>query len=774
MTYTNSKGEAETIDLGALVKANETLTVLTDNGDGTFTYTDEDNGTVTFSANTTTVTTAGGIYTFKDGNGDVITTINTNANSIIFNNSINGFTSTNVQAAIEELLSKINTVDGTKGNLSVAGGIAFTVGNDGANKLLANTSIEIADGGVTEVKLAPNSVTTAKIADDAVTTAKIKAGVNGDILVTDGGEVKWMSKTDATTNLLSLSGNELTSTVNGVDSSVTLEDVVTSTKGITSNNITVTGGAGATLTDVTLNVTPGTNGQVMVTKNGNTAWVDQSEIVPTTTNILELTDNNLVSNVNGVISTPAVDLTKYLDNTDNQELKDFKIIGTNLSITIDRGNTVTVPLADIAAAVDTNTDNQQITSFTLTGNTLKIILERGGEKEIDLSALQVTYLADGINTTVSGSGTSADKYKVNVSKAAIQDNQLLTVVEQGTGIIVTPLTVDNTTTYTVAANPATIALNGDVTGNASATTLSKIQGKVLEATSPLEGNVLVFEGDKWITKTPSVNAGNVTNAKNLTAAGNATTATIEVVTGGTGATLVETSLRVKSESITTSEIKNGTIKPEDIADAGANQVLVTGSDNKPVWVNQSTLEVTADNGLTKTLNNVQLGGALVKATEITTSASNTLAVKGLDKTKTQGTDNTGVTQHLLAVDMNGDVVKALKAAMPKFFYMPSVLVPTAESQLGQAGVTFNNGTRVGTINLYAIYSAQFGSPVMSSGGTLPVLPSSELDYHITYATSNVFTINSITPSGLLTYTVASGADINNGSFINIVFSVKEN
>ena len=771
MTYTNSKGEAQTIDLGALVQANETLTILRDNGDGTFTYTNEDNVPVTFDANTTKVTTVGGIYTFTDGNGDIITTINTNANSIIFNNSTNGFTSTNVQAAIEELLSKINTVDGTKGNLTVTGGIAFTTGSDGANKLLANSSIEIANGGVTEVKLAPNSVTTTKIVDNAVTTSKIQGGVNGDILVTNGGEVKWMSMTDATTNMLSLSGNELTSTVNGVDSSVILSDVVTSTKGITSNNITVTGGLGATLTDVTLNVTAGSNGQVMVTKNGSTAWVDQSEIVPTTTNILELTGNNLVSNVNGVVTTPAVDLSKYLDNTDDQILRDFGIDGTNLTITIEDGNTVTVPLADIAAAVDT--DEQQISTFSLTGNILKIVLERGGEKEVDLSALQITYLTDGINTTVTGDGTATNKYKVNISPEAIQANQLITVVEQGLGILVTPVTLDNTTTYTVATNPATIALNGDVTGNASATTLSKIQNKVLEATNPSEGNVLVFEGDKWITKSPSVDVVNVTNGKNLTAAGNATTATIEVVTGGTGATLVETSLRVKAESISTSEIKNGTIKPEDIADSGANQVLVTGSDNKPIWVNQSTLEVTADNGLTKTLNNVQLGGTLLKATDITTSATNTLAIKGLDKTKTQGNDNNGVTQHLLAVDKNGDVVKALKAAMPKFFYMPSVLVPTAESQLGQAGVTFDNGTREGTINLYTIYSAQFGSPVMSSGGSLPVLPSSELDYHITYATSGVFTINSISSSGLLTYTVASGADINNGSFINIVFSVKE-
>ncbi len=181
---------------------------------------------------------------------------------------------------------------------------------------------------------------------------------------------------------------------------------------------------------------------------------------------------------------------------------------------------------------------------------------------------------------------------------------------------------------------------------------------------------------------------------------------------------------------------------------------------------------------------VKLGGNLTRATTISnngnaftiaTGGSN-LAITGLDKTKTQATNaTTGITQHLMAVNQDG-TVKALKAAMPKFFYMPSVLVPTAESQLaGQTGVTYNNTTRIGTIDLYQIYSTQFGSPVMSSTGAaaLPVLPASELGYHVTHATSGVFTINSITPAGLMTYTVSASANINNGSFINIVFAVKE-
>src|SRR5690606_31335960 len=43
LVYTNSKGETQEIDLGDLVSGNETITTLADNGNGTYTYTSEDN-----------------------------------------------------------------------------------------------------------------------------------------------------------------------------------------------------------------------------------------------------------------------------------------------------------------------------------------------------------------------------------------------------------------------------------------------------------------------------------------------------------------------------------------------------------------------------------------------------------------------------------------------------------------------------------------------------------------------------------------------------------
>src|SRR5690554_765838 len=81
--------------------------VLIDNNDGTYTHTAVDGSVVTIDANTTTVEVADGVYTFKDGAGNTITTIDTNADAIAYNNDNSGLTAENVQDAIDELADKL-------------------------------------------------------------------------------------------------------------------------------------------------------------------------------------------------------------------------------------------------------------------------------------------------------------------------------------------------------------------------------------------------------------------------------------------------------------------------------------------------------------------------------------------------------------------------------------------------------------------------------------------------------------------------------------------
>ncbi|WP_286407140.1 hypothetical protein, partial [Myroides odoratimimus] len=508
-------------------KLDGTSDTLVNNNDGTYTHTTVAGDVVIIDANTTKVEVLDGVYTFKNAKGDTITSIDTNAKAIVFDNSNNGFTSTNVQEALEELKT---TVDNTKGDLSLAGGLEFVTGANGTDKLLADAGIQIADKGIT--------------------TDKIKPGTDGQILVTEGtgdtATTKWVNKKSATSNTL-----------------VTRETAI-------------------------------------------------------------------VSSVNG--------------------------------------------------------------------------------------------------------------------------------------------------------EEAELILEGDAVLKEGKTVVQAIQGTPVSDTKPSNAQTLIYDQttQAWIPGTPDVTVDKVVDAKTLTTDGVIVIGTDSnaIATTATKSLLTDVKLNIANNKITTDHIQNGTIKPEDIANAGNNQVLVTDNTGVPTWKNQTDVGeiVTANNGLTKADTNIQLGGLLTKKTAINTTTDNTLALTGLDKKKTQAVNESeGVTQHLLAVDKNGDVIKALKAAMPKFFYMPSVMVPTAESQAQQEGVTYNNTTRTGTIDMYAIYKKQFGSPVMSSTGAsaLLVLPASELGFHVTYATEGVFTIVSINAEGLMTYKVNDTANVNIGSFINIVFSVNE-
>ncbi|MDM1517363.1 hypothetical protein HX089_13305, partial [Myroides odoratimimus] len=373
---------------------------------------------------------------------------------------------------------------------------------------------------------------------------------------------------------------------------------------------------------------------------------------------------------------------------------------------------------------------------------------------------------DGQILVTEGTGDTATTKWVNKKSATSN-----TLVTRETAIV-----------SSVNGEEAELILEGDAVLKEGKTVVQAIQGTPVSDTKPSNAQTLIYDQttQAWIPGTPDVTVDKVVDAKTLTTDGVIVIGTDSnaIATTATKSLLTDVKLNIANNKITTDHIQNGTIKPEDIANAGNNQVLVTDNTGVPTWKNQTDVGeiVTANNGLTKADTNIQLGGLLTKKTAINTTTDNTLALTGLDKKKTQAVNESeGVTQHLLAVDKNGDVIKALKAAMPKFFYMPSVMVPTAESQAQQEGVTYNNTTRTGTIDMYAIYKKQFGSPVMSSTGAsaLPVLPASELGFHVTYATEGVFTIVSINAEGLMTYKVNDTANVNIGSFINIVFSVNE-
>lgn len=136
-------------------------------------------------------------------------------------------------------------------------------------------------------------------------------------------------------------------------------------------------------------------------------------------------------------------------------------------------------------------------------------------------------------------------------------------------------------------------------------------------------------------------------------------------------------------------------------------------------------------------------------------------------------DNEGTaTDKIVVADTDG-VLKTLKAAMPKFFYMPSVEIPTHNTSTG----ILLTGTQ--TIDLYASYTEQFGftggvgQARSNNASTIPTIPADELDYFITYFDTDVFQNVAVSTEGVLTYSVKSDAVVTPKTFMNIVFKVRD-
>ena len=149
---------------------------------------------------------------------------------------------------------------------------------------------------------------------------------------------------------------------------------------------------GATLT--------GTDLQIDI-ENGGSANVDLSSLVGTDDQVLSLSGNTLTLEDGG-----NVNLAPYLDNTDDQNISGSVLSGTNLTIGIENGGSEIIDLSSLVGTDDQalslsgntltledggtvdltpyldNTDDQQITDFSLSGNIVTLTLEDGEPKRL--------------------------------------------------------------------------------------------------------------------------------------------------------------------------------------------------------------------------------------------------------------------------------------------------------------------------------------------------------------------------------------------------------
>ncbi len=196
------------------ISHSETVTVLVDGDDGTFTYYNEQDidadgqlipgRGVKFDANTLRITErtgakGKGIYDFYDGQTSVespLMTISTRANAIIVDNNSTTIQGDNLQQIIDNIILKIETAQGTPAPLK-GRGILVNEQNQVNHAVLQDITLSLAESAVTETILADAAVTSHKIKNKAVTPAKIAPGANKYILVTKEGEAQWVAATDA-------------------------------------------------------------------------------------------------------------------------------------------------------------------------------------------------------------------------------------------------------------------------------------------------------------------------------------------------------------------------------------------------------------------------------------------------------------------------------------------------------------------------------------------------------------------------------------------------
>ncbi|MDV7141034.1 hypothetical protein R3X28_19280, partial [Maribacter sp. TH_r10] len=106
------------------------------------------------------------------------------------------------------------------------------------------------------------------------------------------------------------------------------------------------------------------------------------------------------STVNGEASN-ALSLSSYLDNTDEQDLLDFQVNGSNLEISIENGNTVSVPLADITTGVDTNT---VITSYAIDATDTNLVITDSESNTFSVAIADIAALVDTDTQYTAGNG----------------------------------------------------------------------------------------------------------------------------------------------------------------------------------------------------------------------------------------------------------------------------------------------------------------------------------------------------------------------------------
>ncbi|MXO04531.1 hypothetical protein [Flavobacterium sp. HBTb2-11-1] len=677
-TYIDASGNTQIVDIGTIVKANETITTLEKDpsNNGQYTYTSENATTTKIDVVSDVINNSSVILNNPAFITDITTIIKNNETltSLVYNGAANTLTYTD-EKSVPNVINLLDLVgDAETQTTLVYDQAAKTLTYNGESG--TPTVINLVDlvGDSETVTIQSQNLTTGVITytneAGVAATAQVTSTDAGNILTvgTDGGSLLTPTAiTNATTVSNTSAVNNLTTTVNGV--------------------------TGTAVPIINTNETSLNGGNLITTINGvASAPLDLTQIITAaTTNSLSLAGNTLTSTVNGATATSdavsgvsnasAINTSTVTVNgitsagapiiNSNQA----SLAGTSLTTTV---NGVASSALDLAPAIKAGETITTITPIVNSGNIIATYTNEAGGIPVEIQQSVTKQIQDPVTGIISFINEEGFASGANVISA--DPANLITVGPDG-GALLTPtaLTAATTVSNTSSANSLNTTVNGvtgtsvpiintnDVSLNGTnlTTTVNGVASTAVDLTPAIAAgttNALNLSGNTLTSTVNGISAtsdavSGVSNASSI----NTSTVTVNGITSA-GAPIInsnEVSLAGTNLTSTVNGVPSTAVDLTPAITAATTNTLTAVNGNLISTVNGVAtappvpILISADNGLTAANGNVQLGGTLIAPTTIATDFANTLSITGL----MHGTPM----DEILVTDPGGGFLRTIKA-----------------------------------------------------------------------------------------------------------------
>ncbi|TDQ30830.1 hypothetical protein CLV82_1526 [Zeaxanthinibacter enoshimensis] len=677
------------------------------------------------------------------------------------------------------------STSGAAGNISIEDGNTLNLNVDDADADATNELQTITRAG-TDLTLSNGGGTVSVADNDNDPTNEIElpaGGAGGQVLSTDGaGNYSWINDnggsddqnlTGATLNASNILQIDIE---NGGSTTVDLSSLDNS--GTDDQNIS---GSNLTGTDLTIGIENGTSQTISLA-----SLVDDADADPT--NEIELPVGGAAGQV---LSTDGAGNYSWISDDAGTDSQTLSLAGNNLSIS--NGNTIDI------SSIDTDTDDQ---TLSLAGNTLSI----ADGNSVDLTPFNNSGTDD---QNISGSGLAGTVLTIGIENGSNETVDLATINTDEQGV--------DTFSFNGVTNQLTLEVEADGQP-AHVVDLSALDNSGTDdqtlSTSGAAGNISIEDGNTLNLNVDDADADATNELQTITRAGtditlsngggtvsvadndNDPTNEIELPAGGAGGQVLSTDGAGNYSWIN----DNGGTDSQTLSLAGNNLSISNGNtidissidtdtDDQTLSLAGNTLSIADGNSVDLTpfnnsgtddqnLTGASLNASNILQIDIENGTSTTVDLSSLDNSGTDDQFDDEV-QLRTAVDMDEggvasptletNVAEAIQAIAPitskaaRIFYPPSIAVDAS-----------TNGSF--TVDLYAQYTAQFGTPTVASSGApaaVPTYAATELYYYVTYADPAVFdtATMSIDANGVLSYDII-GQPSDYNSLINVVFVVK--